>query len=133
MISHKRIELLMLPHEEKCISLNIFIWMKTEEKLKIICNIFSLNMAKIKEKGIYWNMFSECSNVLDSDALFSHECFYFVAASTTKQVPGHPGIHRKSMSWKKNKSSNSNNWQTFSAKEQKMICLVLQSALIQIN
>lgn len=109
----------MLPREGKYVSLNIFIWMRTEEKLKITWDIFSLNMERNGRNGrksnllkyVFWVF--KCARqwclVFIWMLLFCYSINYKANSRTSRDT------QRKHV-LKKNKNNNSNNWQTFFCK-----------------
>lgn len=126
----------MLPREGKYVSLNIFIWMKTEEKLKITWDIFSLNMERNGRNGrksnllkyVFWVF--KCARqwclVFIWMLLFCYSINYKANSRTSRDT------QRKHV-LKKTKTTIVIIGKHFFAQEQKLICLLLQSALIQIN
>lgn len=126
----------MLPREGKYVSLNIFIWMRTEEKLKITWDIFSLNMERNGRNGrksnllkyVFWVF--KCARqwclVFIWMLLFCYSINYKANSRTSRDT-------QRKLVLKKTKTTIVIIGKHFFAKEQKLICLLLQSALIQIN
>lgn len=129
----------MLPREGKYVSLNIFIWMRIEEKLKITWGIFSLNMERNGRNGrngrksnllkyVFWVF--KCARqwclVFIWMLLFCYSINYKANSRTSRDT-------QRKLVLKKTKTTIVIIGKHFFAKEQKLICLLLQSALIQIN